>query len=803
MRSFGLLFFCLVIVLATLLPRTRAAALGSAHHEPITRGLTEILERNEPPPVQARKLRKDGAIMVPGTRAIYTIHDGVIHLIPDWDTFCSLGYDMSHVDYVAQQKFNSYKKGPDLKSIGEAGARDYSEPCPCKSKSRNPLAVTANTTTHPRNICILKNKPMVQLFTEVYELNMLQRHLRFFLIDNERLVNEEAFRWKLYNETVREQTNGGNFTNKYTDYKIIGDFSAADAEDAPVAASPNDKVPAAATDTAAATATAAATGGWVYDSDVDPYPSPFFNNGHAPTTTTTHRHRYQHLRMRRLSENSNSKTTKKRKVKARAEGDRESDTDCDVIIEIMPDEFDFASHVCPGVCKPHARAHVPIDLLLPEPKHPDKDLTCSLTLEGVFETSDTSALDTATTVTQTRRAVEDTITEEPNKKDVAHARLAMILHSLARRKIEECLEKEFWLPPVKNRLHKNTIALHKTYTEDPPKHKVRGLIVWIGSISRFSMARAQIEILKSQTNVAPADRIVGWLATEEIYSCGIGTTTCTTLSPALAYYHYMPTSKLNVEPAGYNCAQRRPLRAMSHVLHLFDPGFLFVVDDDTWVNIAKLALGSPLDHFIKENMSKDPVVMGQLTQGKKITRKGFFYGGAGYLMGRGLVEKLASSRIMGPPDHLFKQNDPLQTTALQIMMQALENSRASCKSCIIETERTKALTDQSNGPDAYVDLEDGARLVDACMNIMSEEHTCYASDHAVSRCLVHGANAVVIDVDCGWGSDYESSVGKVHIGMCMGIDECVAGTQLTCHRWMADPADYNKPIASAWTESDD
>jgi len=81
---------------------------------------------------------------------------------------------------------------------------------------------------------------MVQLFTEVYELDMLQRHLRFFLIDNERLVNEEAFRWKLYNETVRKQTNGGNFTDKYTNFRTIGSFSAADAEGVPVAASPQD-----------------------------------------------------------------------------------------------------------------------------------------------------------------------------------------------------------------------------------------------------------------------------------------------------------------------------------------------------------------------------------------------------------------------------------------------------------------------------------------------------------------------------------------------------------------------------------
>lgn len=182
-NNFGLVFWLVVALLVCL----ACAGIDPTGDAPITRGLKEILERDEPPPVQARRLHKDGAIMVPGTRAIYTIHDGVIHLIPDWDTFCSLGYDMTHVDYVTQQKFNSFTKGPDLKSIGEQGARDFSEPCPCTSKSRNPFAIKANTTTRARNVCILKNKPMVQLFTEVYELNMLEKHLRFFLIDNERL----------------------------------------------------------------------------------------------------------------------------------------------------------------------------------------------------------------------------------------------------------------------------------------------------------------------------------------------------------------------------------------------------------------------------------------------------------------------------------------------------------------------------------------------------------------------------------------------------------------------------------------
>lgn len=366
--------------------------------------------------------------------------------------------------------------------------------------------------------------------------------------------------------------------------------------------------------------------------------------------------------------------------------------------------------------------------------------------------------------------------------------------------MEECSEREFWLPPAHSRLHVDTIHYQPGYHEELTRRKVRGLIIWIGSISRFSMARAQIEVLQSQSNVAPNDRIIGWLATEEIYNCRMGTTTCTTLSPSLAYYNYMPTSALNVKTAGYNCAQRRPLRAMAHTLSLFDPDFLFVVDDDTFVNIDKLKLNGPLDTMIHEK--QHAWVMGQLTQGRKITRNGFFYGGAGYLMGKAVIDALTSHTIFGPPATADTVRDPTQTEYLQIMYQALENAREVCPTCIVDNENNAKLESSSYGwPKTKIELSGDTRLVDACMHIMSEEHTCYASDHAISRCVIHGAYAEAIDVDC-WGKPYQSSAGSFEMGMCMGIEECT-DVQLTCHRWMADPADYRHAIQSAFTETDD
>jgi hypothetical protein len=142
-----------------------------------------------------------------------------------------------------------------------------------------------------------------------------------------------------------------------------------------------------------------------------------------------------------------------------------------------------------------------------------------------------------------------------------------------------------------------------------------------------------MEVLRNQPD-DDSRRILGWIASEHTYSCRVGSTLCEEITPSLNYYRDMPTTLLNVASAGYSCAQRRALRAMSHVLLLFDPDFLLVVDDDSYVNVDLLNHGSKLSKYILETLSKDNVVLGQLTEGKKITVKGFYYGGAGYLLGR-------------------------------------------------------------------------------------------------------------------------------------------------------------------------
>ena len=85
--------------------------------------------------------------------------------------------------------------------------------------------------------------------------------------------------------------------------------------------------------------------------------------------------------------------------------------------------------------------------------------------------------------------------------DNVHARLAMIIHAIGRRKVEECRERELW-PVAKshaNHLRDETIQAGKGsgYMPNPPRHKVRGLIVWVSiSISRSISRRTGLMKLK-------------------------------------------------------------------------------------------------------------------------------------------------------------------------------------------------------------------------------------------------------------------------------------------------------------------
>ena len=76
------------------------------------------------------------------------------------------------------------------------------------------------------------------------------------------------------------------------------------------------------------------------------------------------------------------------------------------------------------------------------------------------------------------------------------------------------------------------------------------------------------------------------------------------------------------------------------------------------------------------------------------------------------------------------------------------------------------------------------RLVDICVRLMSSEHTCQHSDHAMGRCLLYGADAVYSNVVCESLVPLETVPSHIPLGMCFMAQECDVQRHVTCHRYL-------------------
>ncbi|KAJ1421905.1 hypothetical protein B484DRAFT_452587 [Ochromonadaceae sp. CCMP2298] len=441
---------------------------------------------------------------------------------------------------------------------------------------------------------------------------------------------------------------------------------------------------------------------------------------------------------------------------------------CTALIRLIPEEDPKQSEVterqCPGICLPIPYLELPAPWLLP-PYQGNRSLSCSLTLGAVLA---------------------------HQKEDTVASTVFLILRSVARRRMEECLERGRWplgsfhsSAEAEGDVHSSKGLEWSNSSYMQPSHsklnkrKVYGLVIWVGTNSKLGLLRAQTQML-SVTTGPDHERIFGWSATEDQYGCynGADAKKC---GAAYAHNWMMPSTKMSSEASsGWGCAQRRPLRAMSHTLSLYDPDFLFVVDDDTWVNIPMLLPGTIMHQIINKEMRVRPLVLGQLNGGNKITKKGFFYGGAGYLMGRGVLDSLNSFTLVGPDPYSDTYRDQKHLDHLGMMEHAYPMA-AGCPDDCMTLDKTNVLHFTSSTATLRVPL------VDICTNTLSDEGTCYHSDHAISRCLVHGVYADVWDVLCqGFKTPTTPSL---YTQMCMGTGACNVKSMLTCHRWQANTSD--------------
>lgn len=288
------------------------------------------------------------------------------------------------------------------------------------------------------------------------------------------------------------------------------------------------------------------------------------------------------------------------------------------------------------------------------------------------------------------------------------------------------------------------------------RRKVLSVVIWIGSQQNYHIMENQALMLHQETYHASLSSVIGWAATDELYPSRPGSAKC--LSSNKRYAGYLTNSAVNFMPKGWGRAQRRPLRALSHVLLLFDPEFIVIADDDTLFNFPLFRMKYlPMLLPPHGNWSQHAMIIGEMMgrtglQGH-LSVHGMFIGGSGYILNRPLLQQLHGNKI-----HSFgltidaKQSlssdyitdDPYRSKShiwhLSVLREGIEMASKFCpeaspKSCVVINEAdlkpTSSEKTVGKGGIAYVtpngrneQIELAVRVVDFCANLMANEHTC-------------------------------------------------------------------------------
>ncbi len=136
-------------------------------------------------------------------------------------------------------------------------------------------------------------------------------------------------------------------------------------------------------------------------------------------------------------------------------------------------------------------------------------------------------------------------------------------------------------------------------------------------------------------------------------------------------------------------------------------------------------------------------------------------------MGKEVVDRLLSHRILNPPASQDGYRTVNQMIDLSILNQAAHLSNESCTAMtstfetkpkiekLINCLRIESSGDGSNHEGVLSATGSRALLsipvVDLCTNMLADEHTCYHSDHSISSCLAHGIYAETFHMDIIFG----------------------------------------------------
>ena len=406
---------------------------------------------------------------------------------------------------------------------------------------------------------------------------------------------------------------------------------------------------------------------------------------------------------------------------------------CNVIIRLsnLPISSAYNNRaLCPGYCRPIPEIDVPNELLFQNSysnifeTHSEFPVTCSLTIEMIL---------------QKRQKLE-------NLKVSKRHDLSLILKEIFFRRLHECYEHV----KIPRRVRHHHLG-DKTSTSQGDlggdalvTRKLKALVIWVGTSSNLKLIRDQSEVLVGQSNYG-IDAVTAWAATDELYNCNENTTQC---HGGNGRFKYLPHSAINVNKFGWRCAQRRPLRTLAHILQLFDPSVVVLLDDDTYLNYPLLM--EKFGAYIFGDMMSTPIYMGEFIGRTGVhghlSLGGIFAGGSGYIIGHKALQRLNNKAVrffgfegVGASSSAADLSDSYRSDAqiryLSLLAEAITAQQGGrcplhkSSSCVPslkdvhEAQLRHANSSSILSEGLFVPV--GVRLIDLCANLMANEHACH------------------------------------------------------------------------------
>ncbi len=370
---------------------------------------------------------------------------------------------------------------------------------------------------------------------------------------------------------------------------------------------------------------------------------------------------------------------------------------CDIHLKLTTNSIEELSHqrrMCPDVCSPVPVLEIPEALLLPSHSTIRKDyaVTCSMTFRNE-------------------------LLPKYNKFRREHRHyswITFLLYEAGLRRFYECHETS----ALYRYAFPRTLLPYVNDTNDylgssfghfnntrragnrASRRYIRGMVVWIGSAEKYSLMKEQSLVLQKEP-FHSSDAILGWTAIDELYPCSPESIKC--YSSHKKYGGLLPPTNINFMSPGWGCAQRRPLRALSHILMFFTMDFLLLIDDDTFFNYALFAKKYLNNHYHSSSFtlnrytqslfpptSSSPSsqhprhlsssalphssmlfasrrslffgeALGATGDRGHLSKEGFFVGGSGYFFNKRVLERLVRKEVVyfGYESLLFSDNPRL------------------------------------------------------------------------------------------------------------------------------------------------